>query len=226
MIRDTLPVGGAIGAAKSPDYLYDGDKYDVLIPWSGGFDSTALILKALAENKKVAWSAYHLENNFDQANAEANARLKIINYIRHRGLSLHGQVTHHFNQIHYPSEGRYSVPKFIVTSTVSGASAKEIWLGYTRTDCVCDDWKFEDHAAMIPVIQGLWGITRTSPCPVVRVPFLDTDKVEMLKYYKDFRPVLDWIATCETGNNDVRFCNCAKCKKLDDLRTIFNKTLA
>ena len=204
----------------------DDIPYDVLIPWSGGYDSTALILKALAEKKTVAWCAYTMVNNPDQMNAESQARLKIGSYLKHRGLKLTGKVTQKFDELHTPNNARYSIPKFIVNSTVGGDNAKEIWLGYTRNDCACDNWKFEDHAAMIPVIQGLWGITRLSACPDIRVPFLDVDKVEMLKYYKDFRPVMDMIATCETGQNDVRYCNCAKCKKLDDLRTIFNKTLA
>lgn len=119
----------------------------VMIPWSGGFDSTLCIL--MAHNAGYSIDAVYstIDNNTKSNEIEDAARRKLTAEFRKFGLSVYPR---HINNVLNKEPGRVPLRQMpIWTNTLVYALDEhdEIWLGYKRND---------DAISMMDEIRALW----------------------------------------------------------------------
>ena len=204
-----------------------GEKLDsstVLIPWTGGYDSTALLLKALSEGRRVYVPYVDITNNESNCASEKTARARIHKYLTSIDLwrgdmpKIVAQVT---NWV-FSNGTSYQYPKWIIYACADlPDDVKEIWIGYTKSDRTADGFNLDHHCHLIPAISAMTTLTCHKTVEI-KFPFYDVDKVDMLKYYipLNVRKVFEMLANCTEGLSYESGCRCNKCMKLETLRTI------
>lgn len=199
----------------------------VLIPWTGGFDSTALILKALLENRQVYAPYTFIINNREGCCAEVAARARIHKYLSSIGMWNGPEPETSYTVHEHSTKCDYAYPKWIALSCMDmPANIGEIWIGYTLSDRTAQGFNLDHHCNLIQTISAML-IMSNHRSAEVKFPFYDTDKTEMLKYYQTLktRKVFEMIANCATGLSYDSGCRCPKCMKMDALRTILDRKI-
>lgn len=207
---------------------------NILIPWTGGFDSTALILKALSEGHHVFPKHIDILNNKEGSEKEEKAIDSIYEYLQYKleiwkGVRPH-EVAKINDDIAYPNS--YTIPKWIIYScldmgyinkNIENRQPDEIWIGYTKSDGQEEDFDLNHHMTLIPIILNSM-IKLTYPeietVPKILFPFVDMYKTQILRKYYDndnFRPVFEMLSTCPSGGSYKTGCECEKCLKLKRL---------
>ena len=197
----------------------------VLIPWTGGFDSTALVLKALSEGLRVHVPYVFLHNNLTGSGAELAARDRICRYLKDIG-EWNGESPGVSAEVTDNMSGRgteYAFPKWIVYSCLDiPEHVREVWVGYTLSDRTAENFNLDHHCNLIPAITSMVSLTHPGRSVEVKFPFYDTDKTKMLDYYMPlkYRKVFEMLSNCAHGFSHESGCRCAKCLKLETLRKI------
>jgi 7-cyano-7-deazaguanine synthase in queuosine biosynthesis len=200
----------------------------ILIPWTGGFDSTALILKALSEGFSV-YAPYIFLHESQGCYSEVCARNRIKNYLVSIGIwngESHISQEIYDNTINVRGE-QYYYPKWMVQACLDlPEDIKEIWIGYTGSDRTAKNFNLDHHCNIIPSINSMINLTYMRYVEV-KIPFYDTNKVDMLKYYSppDIRKVFSLLSNCTAGLSYESGCKCDKCTKLKSLEDILNKSI-
>lgn len=201
------------------------DDWITVIPWTGGYDSTALVLKALQEGRKIHVPYVEIINNYDCCHAEIVARNRIYMYLNKLGKwnGGHPNTSARIHDFGERSTQCYPYPKWIVYSCLDMPyKVSEVQIGYTASDRG-PGFEIDHHCNLIPAITSM--VVLTFPGRSIKVTFLffNVNKVDMLKYYEplEYRKVFGMIANCAEGYNFDSGCRCNKCLKMDSLKTIF-----
>ena len=200
-LTNSLTSSGPVDAVKNPPIK------EVSLIWSGGYDSTALLIKLLEEGHKVWTHAVELINNRGQNRAEYVARNKISMLLRKRfpnsiyvanDCSIEQQVS-------IQHEGIVQPPLWAVIGVLA-AQCQDIYFGYVRGD---DLWHYKHEFFEITA-----NVAKMLHKEVhIQFPFEWATKEELLPYYDKHQDVLEAVHTCEMGN-DWRLCTCNKCKAM------------
>ena len=165
------------------------------IMWSGGYDSTALILKAIQENKYFSTLAITLENNECQVKAEKFARKVLREYITSY-LPEHRWNEHIERQLYGPVNAKnVALPQAVmwVGAAVAYCSANKIQLGYVKGDCF---WHFKTEALRLADSHYF---DPTQPKLELEFPFEWMEKEELFPYYNALPGCLQYLSVCEDG---------------------------
>lgn len=200
----------ALATAQLPIPVTEVKPNEVTVIWSGGFDSTALILKYLEEGKTVRTIGVCLSNNEDQSTAEKAARLRIYH-------ALAKEFTH--EKIHRPNEFVWPT----LTHNGFGLIQPPIWLYVaavmSHTDDVAFGWV--KHDDVWHYRQWIYGLMDNLDAfkrkkTNILIPFEWDLKEDLLKYYLKRKHIFDLISTSELGE-DWRVGTDKKCKEMQDL---------
>lgn len=113
----------------------------VLIPWSGGMDSTYLVYKAILAGCRVTTAYYKIENNDLKTKAELEARIPMIEYFyqlarEHNtrysdlGVVFTVDVGHHRNHV-----GQFTqTPLWVLASAYCAADYDYVAMGFVQND--------------------------------------------------------------------------------------------
>ena len=126
------------------------EKQEIAVAWTGGFDSTAVLLKYLIEGYRVYTISAIIENNPSQNEAEKHARERLLKLIKERydSNTTHGGelAAHHEFTIPLIDNTRHMQfiqPYLWLTSIPIRCKQKQIALGYVKAD---DFWHAKEHA--------------------------------------------------------------------------------
>ena len=213
-------------------------KRAVLLPWSGGMDSTTLLIQLLTEGKfdHVYTSYIELDGNNDKIACEKNTIEVLTNHICSNAWQpdtsgvkwTHG--TYKFADFPpcNPSEGMIQPAIWMMYAALeAGAIAQEydkveVNIGYVRGDSAL---KYKDK--VMATWNGISGLTRldTTPYPL-KFPFAGMSKnhvqARLEKYGKKYdTDFLDAVWVCEepirfsdlTGSGYKRCGECHPCKR-------------
>lgn len=177
----------------------------VLIPWSGGADSTYLILKNLKEGNHVTAFGVRLENNPNQSDREFKSR-KIISDFFYKN---------------YPSNFDYKL--FVGRIDVGGStnlilSQPPIWVlfsHYSQSFSEIDEVQIgyvmnDDVISYLEDVRNLWKSYRPfigTKHPNLEFPLTKTKKYEILDSLPD--EIIRNISVCEYYGEEN--CNCEPC---------------
>ena len=205
------------------------NNHTVMIPWTGSYDSTALVLKALSEGINIHTPYVFIANNMTNCSAELAARKRIHKYLSQIGIwkGESPYVSYTVDE-HRPMDNSYSYPKWIVYSCLDlPIGIHEVWVGYTLSDRTAEGFNLDHHCNMINAMTSMVSLVHPRRNIEVKFPFYDTDKSEMLKYYKDLktRKVFEMLANCGEDLSYESGCRCNKCLKLETLRTILDRKI-
>jgi len=207
------------------------EKEKVLIVWSGGFDSTALVLKACKEGIDFDTVYFDLGNNPVKSKLEQSARNKISNFLQEQYSYWKDEII----EINKIDRGHLSYPQpfFWITSLVSQVQLnkyKEIWLGYVSGDGIT--------ALKTEFIVAFKNLALISQCgmvdekniPDLVFPFLFSEKKELLRLYEDCKisNLIKHIHFCENQEEVIclekseAYHKCDPCTKFE---STFSKEL-
>lgn len=201
----------------------------VMVPWTGGYDSTALVLMALSEGHSVHVPYVFIQNNLAGCSAELVARTRIHSYLSRRGLWRGSAPSVSYQVKDNGDSGLgYSYPKWIsLACTDLPLGVSEVWVGYTGSDRTAQGFNLDHHVNLIPSITSSVALSQPGRSIEVKFPFFDVDKAEMLCHYAavDVRPVFGMLANCPEGLSWESGCQCPKCDKIRSLRDILDRNI-
>lgn len=194
----------------------------VLIVWSGGMDSTALLLKAIKEKIPFETVYFNITCNSGKAENEIKAREKLSALINDQ---YHVNWSDKIVNIRpeRSSALTYPQPFLWITSLVSSvhlSEYKEIWLGYVSGDGIT--------ALKTEFINAYTNLAKIGQCnsmfeqgvPEIKIPFIMHEKRELMSYFTD-NSLIKHVFFCENQEevtclekNSHRKCN--PCQKFED----------
>lgn len=193
-------------------------KPPITVIWSGGFDSTAVIIKYLEEGREVRVVSVSLSNNPNQARAEKDARRNITKLL-----------SDEFPNKLIPSEdivwpevtcsiGGLSQPPIWLYVAAMHASTTEVAFGWVKE--ADDIWHYRECIFRLPsAIDAFTGKTTT-----ILIPFEWITKKELIDYYVKRPHVFHQISTSELGM-PWSLGNDEKCKEMQELAELLKKRI-
>jgi hypothetical protein len=195
------------------------DEKAMTVVWSGGFDSTAVILKYLEEGKEVYPVSVSLSNNEDQSTAEKAARLRIF-HVLHKEFK---DKIHRAREFAWPElfkNGEFGLtqpPIWMYIATMTSPT-DEVAFGWVKHD---DVWHYRQWiyglASNFDAFKG-----RTTN---IYFPFEWEMKKDLLRYYVKRENVFDLISTSEAGE-DWRLGTDKKCTEMQELQIQLKELIA
>lgn len=178
-----------------------------VVVWSGGFDSTALLLHLLHEGHTVNTISVRLRNNDGQQSSELVARRTIGSILRSKFPSKFYESTDtEILQTAVIREGSTCQPILWATNLVIASPYDDVYMGYIKGD---DFWHIRaDFENIITSANKI--MARNIK---VHYPFEWHTKKDLLNYFNNHPDILELISACEMGNN-WRYCDCDKCKTM------------
>jgi len=196
-------------------------KKRVLLPWSGGFDSTALLLKALKDEtvNEINTVSFQLENNGKQSKAEKKSRIKIEKLLIEKYPIEVQKWTSKTTQVIpvIQINGYVGLTQPIIWATYLplslGQNIKynhEIWLGYVRFDCF---WHIKHEFEMI--FKNACKITHKQGTIVYPLEWEYKEHI-VKNYFNNNIDVYKATSSCEVDTvytpKHWSKCSCDKCK--------------
>jgi hypothetical protein len=191
----------------------DKPKDPVTVIWSGGFDSTAVIIKYLEEGRSVSPVSVSLSNNADQATAEKAARLRIYNLLVKEFGWDKLQKAKEYNWPHldipYGRELALPQPPIWIYMATMNSPTDEVAFGWVRHD---DVWHYRNWIYTLTEAFDAFKGKKTT----ILLPFEWDTKEDLLRYYQKRENVFNLISTSECGE-DWRLGNDKKCIEMQGL---------
>lgn len=190
------------------------------IIWSGGYDSTALILRSIRNREDFRTLSFTLGNNVDQSRREDQARRDIAAIIRQSPENSHYWGSHENIEIPSLIKARNVVTVQPILWTMYSALAYDgdIEFGYVRGD---DVWHHRER--LLTGMETLMNTIRDGQSSVRFVyPFEWETKHDLLFLYDGFEALMPLISTVEEGNDHWLV---AKCKKGSEMRELWDALL-
>lgn len=197
----------------------------VCIPWSGGLDSTYLVLKAIREGRTVYAPYFKLTNNEGKSTAELRARRKLLAEIDILATAVkYGQLIAPLDPVSDAQfEANHSVliqamlwP--VLVTAYCPTDVKEVWLAYVLEDhAVSWEEEIKDLYAALSKFRGLDGENALS----VYLPIKKIDKETIVERLETLTPqhrlLGELIWTCENPRIEPtedgrKFTPCKHCK--------------
>lgn len=183
----------------------------ILIPWSGGFDSTALVIWAFSNGIPFDTCYFNITNNKNIASIELKRRKKILKKLKKK-YSHNPHVEDIIgNTGIVKCKGELLLPLTWCCSlllTMDTNKYSEVHMGYIKGDCF---WHVRhEFEKMFYYGQKLKlsGITK------IRYPFEWYNKQYIKnEYYGYFDDILDLVWYCEAPNGDEACEECVSCKR-------------
>lgn len=200
----------------------------ITVPWSGGLDSTYLILKALAEGHKVQAISFD-GRNLPNSNHEAGARSRIKHIIQH------SKYNNKFNhtEIQIPGIGgmwpnaymwaQHTVWMRMLPIVVPYSD--EVWMGYLASDGILEyieEHMFNEYNSANYNIREDCSV----PLPLLKIPLRKLTKNELwdklttgaedLDLYGIIHEVSYCPYTWRIGDILFRCGGCEQCEKMDE----------
>jgi hypothetical protein len=190
---------------------------NILIPWSGGFDSTALVLGNLLKGNKVSVYRVNIENNELQNKTEEVAFEKMFNLLSKKfENSLFRledplfRVTGKFGKYYLPQ----AIPLIVGAVFMSSCHYDEIQMAYIMND---DAISFEEE---IKSLFASFQVLISEKLPPLVFPLKKVNKkciIEFLRFESIGRKLIDYISFCEHPHDNLKPCGmCTKCKKMKE----------
>jgi 7-cyano-7-deazaguanine synthase in queuosine biosynthesis len=187
-----------------------------LVLWSGGFDSTCLVIDKLHDGD-IDILYIDLENNWIMQRQERRAICKMKALIKDANLK--GQIINSFN-FRYGmipvTKSVYAQPALWLQAASMIADAEhhsEVNIAYVRHD---DAWHYKTE--IMNAYTALNQLTSPDNIVPVKFPFewfTKTTLLEQLKTFEYHKPLLNLIYYCEAGTKKP--CGeCSSCKRHDD----------
>lgn len=194
----------------------------VTVLWSGGFDSTALILKYLNDGYDVEALSFRLKgNNTGQVKSENRARELIYEIINSKLDQINGSRTQNFTKaaVDLPTvnwrNGIMIMPYLWLMNAAFSTSNKTIAFGYVKGD---DFWHFK-HAAHM-ALQTINAFSEDEDTPFwYEYPFEWYTKDDLLRFYNDYPEVLPYLSVTEDGKHWMT----GECEKSIEMKRLYNK---
>jgi 7-cyano-7-deazaguanine synthase in queuosine biosynthesis len=193
----------------------------VLIPFTGGFDSTCLICMAIEQGIKFDVFHHQLLNNQSLTELEDKARASLTEEFRkitnHNKATSFGVVNGSDVRIFTSRDAWVVQPVLWVTLTALIASEyDEVWLGYKGGDTAL---------SFINDIRQMWDNAfafRAKPTselrkyPHLKFPLMKMFRGDIIEFLYRFEhryevSLVEHIVTCETG---TKYCECNSCETL------------
>lgn len=205
----------------------------IIIPWSGGLDSTALLIHAINDNNvnNIHTISFGLENNYEQIKAEKKSRKRIRKQLKkHYKKHYNSYFAKWTEKVYYnipyinirnkrnviiqPLLWSSILPCLIDPDIIS--SDIEIWMGYIQNDIF---WHVKKEFEII--FQNACKLMNINV--ILKYPLEWYHKEDIIKYYYlDYPDIFKLISSCERGK-DWNFCNCEKCEKMKKLSKYLEK---
>jgi hypothetical protein len=187
----------------------------ISVIWSGGFDSTALVIKYLEEGRQVHTLAVSLTNNKDQAKFEKIARERIWKMLNEE---FPNKLTN-TNEMVWPEVLFNSLPQppIWLYNASMNCPTNDVALGYVRYD---DIWHYRREVLeLVRALDVFKGQTTT-----LHFPFEWNSKEELLPFYVKRPHVFHIISTDELGM-PWSLGNSDKCKEMQELSEKLKKLI-
>ncbi len=180
----------------------------VLIPWSGGLDSTYLVWKNLSEGNEVYTFSVQLENNVGQRDSEIAARKLMREYFTEKFPICNLYEDHDLSKIGV--RGGYNMllnqpPIWILFSMYSHdlCNVEEIQIGYVMND---------DAISYLDEIRNLYSsyssFLNCKP-PKLQFPLIKKKKYDLINEMPE--ELVKMVSYCEYGSDPN--CNCLCCER-------------
>ncbi len=194
------------------------------ILWTGGFDSTALVLNALNEKEKFSTLSIAIGNNPDQAESEKRARSRIQKYLRleYPDSAWYDHVEHKFPTIDKNHTVSYVQPIIWLTLPMLTASEGIVEIGWVRGD---DVWHHKhdvqtvfDAAVRLTRSDGVSGHSKLT----LGMPLEWATKNELLGFYERVTnplALMSMLSVNECGDDWMT----AKCPKSQVMRDLWDE---
>lgn len=205
-----------------------GNKLNVLIPWSGGYDSTLLLMRALEEGHNVTTFSVLIQNNQSVWNIEDKVRNKIREVMNSKGvfwkhsslpaltIDLHHNAPH--LTISQAPIWAFAIGMLAGNYQFTNDNIDEVWLGYKMNDCLLSYLpEFENVVKSIVAFQ----YPNTNRDFALKYPLLKMPRNMVANELSSkFPDVFKFCYTCETGSLPFREaegkytlnCGCSSCR--------------
>ena len=201
-------------------------KKHVLIPWSGGFDSTLLLLQALEAGHKVTTFSTLIRNNKSIWKLEENSRNKIREILNGVGKFWNHSSIPAF-EIDLPhnaehlaiSQGpvwAFSIGMLAQNLKFTKTPVDEVWMGYKMNDCMLS--YLDEFESLVRSIQKFsWEEYQNFE---LVYPLLKKPRTSIIKEITEMNlEVATYCYTCEFGNLPTfqadTECTCPSCSSLN-----------
>lgn len=187
-----------------------------LILWSGGFDSTCLVLDRLHDGD-VDLLYVNLANNDKMQRREKKAIAKLKCIIKDANLpgNIIDEYTFGYQEITVTKQV-YAQPALWLQAAsmmADGARHNEVLIGYVRHD---DAWHYKTE--IVNAYNALSQLTCPDNIVPVKFPYEWETKTRLLERFKDFvyiKQILNLMYYCESGTKEP--CGeCSSCTHHDD----------
>ena len=198
-----------------------------LLVWSGGLDSTSILLDHAEKRIPIDTIYISLENNEVKSKREIEARSKIKEILKTEFFYNFEDHEIKINALRFDGNSSLSIlsqaPIWILSLLGFGKTREydEILFGYVRGD---DFWHYKHN--FIKAFKYLW--LCDSKIPELKYPLEWNFKDTLLPVYKTnhvFEKIFDLITTCESNGDEDNCGNCDPCKKLFKLREQFKEVI-
>jgi 7-cyano-7-deazaguanine synthase in queuosine biosynthesis len=190
----------------------DDKQENKVVVWSGGFDSTALVLDLLEKGNNIYTISTRLLNNEGQQYSEYVARQTIRQAleIKFPGKLRCGTDTEIRQEVGVIEYGLVQ-PILWAANMVMASPHEEVYLGYVKGD---DFWHHKSDFE--EVVSRMAKIMHRKI--KINCPYEWSTKEDLLDIYNKHPEILEYISTCERYGN-WRYCDCHKC---DDMLRLYN----
>jgi hypothetical protein len=182
----------------------------ITVLFSGGFDSTAVIIKYLVEGYSVYPVSVSLSNNENQSKAERYARKAIWEFLHEEFPSTLMTTEEHIWPLitHFIGNG-YSQPPIWLYIAGFNSPTLDVAFGWVRGD---DVWHHKQD--VLDLTKAFNGFKNNKT--VVHFPFEWANKIDLLSYYKSRPRVFHVLSTSQEGM-PWSLGDDDKCKELQEL---------
>lgn len=192
-----------------------------LVLWSGGADSTAIVLSLFAKKEPFNTCYFSIGNNHAQQKRELKARKKLKKILTKRfGLWLLEDNIYNSGESICPSSEIVLIQPFIwltgLILNINAEDTSEIHMGYIKGD---DFWHIRSE--FIQAANNLFMITRTNQeliLPTFKFMFEWHTKENIYTHYTHNRDIFNMTFTCESVTKKGNACG--KCKKCIELKEV------
>ncbi len=192
-------------------------KKNILIPWSGGFDSTALIINQLINTKnKIYLARCNFNNNNAQTESELKAMKKMLKIFKSSlGEKKFNKRFRNHEEALTPTfecklnddsvlvrENSFNLFQQIFVASMAPRFSKdidEIQLGYVK-----DDSFWHHSTEILDIYKRVMTCTYADHRLGITIPFEWWSKTQMLELYSRFdagKDILKNISVCQSGNH-------------------------
>jgi len=185
----------------------------ILIPWSGGLDSTALVISAYSHNIPFDTCFFKINNNVQLQIEELKARKKILKYLKKQhSMQPHiSDVISNINAINVPSDAQLLLPALLIATLLMTVNLKlysEIQFGYIKGD---DFWHVKEHFEKM--FYSGFKMTRSAEIPKITYPFEwhKKDQIKRDYYSGEYETIFNKIWFCEKPENRTPCEKCTSC---------------